>query len=135
MALVYIYHLAKFDDLMSCGSKVILKRSPCFMYQGVHYCFLSLKFVLQIRKRHYSFQKPLVVMKHWQKMHQRILEIFGIFKLLQKKLKLQLKFEKSCQTLVKYALGIEIFQNRLFFCFFNISNFAEDFRCFILDRI
>ena len=74
-------------------------------------------------------------MKHWQKMHQRILEIFGIFKLLKKKLKLQLNFKKSCQTLVKYALGIEISQNRLFFGFFNISNFAEDFRCFILDRI
>ena len=47
-------------------------------------------------------------------LHQSILAIFGIFKLLRKKLKLQLKFENSRQTLVKYILEIEIFQNRLF---------------------
>ena len=47
-------------------------------------------------------------------MYQSILPIFGIFKLLQKQFKLQLKFENSCQTLVKYIQGTEIFQNSLF---------------------
>ena len=32
MALAYIYHLAKFDDFMSCGSKDIFKNAPCLMY-------------------------------------------------------------------------------------------------------
>ena len=43
-------------------------------------------------------------------MYQSILPIFGIFKLLQKQLKLQLKFENSCQTLVKYIQGTEMFK-------------------------
>ena len=68
------------------------------------------------------------------RIHQSIFAIFGVFKLLQKQLKLQLNFEKSCQTIVKYTLRIEIFQNRLFFLF-KISKFAEDFRCFVLGRI
>ena len=67
--------------------------------------------------------KIIFMVKQWQKMvqsacgyriHQSILAIFGIFKPLQKQLKLQLRFEKSCQTLAKYILGIEIFQNCLF---------------------
>ena len=32
IALVYIYQLAKFDDLMSCGSKDVLKNAPCLVY-------------------------------------------------------------------------------------------------------
>ena len=30
--LAYIYQLAQFGDLMSCGSKDIFKNAPCFMY-------------------------------------------------------------------------------------------------------
>ena len=32
IALVYIYQLTKFGDLMSCGSKDIVKNAPCLMY-------------------------------------------------------------------------------------------------------
>ena len=32
VALAYIYQLAKFGDLMSCGSKDIFKNVPCIMY-------------------------------------------------------------------------------------------------------
>ena len=32
IAHAYIYQLAKFDDLMSCGSKDTLKNAPCLMY-------------------------------------------------------------------------------------------------------
>ena len=32
MVLAYIYQLAKFGDLMSCGSKDILKNVPFLMY-------------------------------------------------------------------------------------------------------
>ena len=59
--------------------------------------------------------KILFVVRHWHKMvqsvcsyriHQSVRAIFCIFKLLQKQLKVQLKSEKSCQTLAKYILGI-----------------------------
>ena len=58
--------------------------------------------------------KSSFVVKNWQKMAQSyfgyrsILAIFGIFKLFQKHLKLQLKFEKSCQK-------IETFQKHYYF--------------------
>ena len=32
IALAYIYQLTKFGDLMSCGSKDIVKNAPCLMY-------------------------------------------------------------------------------------------------------
>ena len=32
ITLAYIYHLAKFGDFMSCGSKDIFKNVPCLMY-------------------------------------------------------------------------------------------------------
>ena len=32
IALTYIYQLTKFGDLMSCGSKDIVKNAPCLMY-------------------------------------------------------------------------------------------------------
>ena len=32
IALVYIYQLARFGDLMNCGSKDIFKNAPCLMY-------------------------------------------------------------------------------------------------------
>ena len=32
IALAYIYQLAKFGDLMRCGSKYIFKNAPCLMY-------------------------------------------------------------------------------------------------------
>ena len=40
------------------------------------------------------------------RIHQSVRAIFCIFELLQKQLKVQLKSEKSCQTLAEYILGI-----------------------------
>ena len=36
IALAYIYQLAKFGDLMSCGLKETLKKAPCLMYNTHH---------------------------------------------------------------------------------------------------
>ena len=33
IAIAYINQLGKFGDLMSCGSKDILKNAPCLMYK------------------------------------------------------------------------------------------------------
>ena len=35
IALTYIYQLAKFGDLMGCGSKNIFKNAPCLMYSAL----------------------------------------------------------------------------------------------------
>ena len=73
--------------------------------------------------RDYSFQNPpfwwgigkrwfnQVVVIEYTKVSLQYL-VFSNFS--KKQLKLQLKFEKSSQTLVKYILGIEIFKNCLF---------------------
>ena len=38
IALVYIYQLAKFGDLMNYGSKDTFKNAPCLKYQYSSWC-------------------------------------------------------------------------------------------------
>ena len=127
-----------------CSIQGLLKPACFSPLAKIVFSLWLLKLKVYFAKQRKAFIAKLsFVVKHWQKMvqsacgyriRQSILAVFGIFKLPQKRLKLQLKLEMSCQTLVKYILEYEIFQNLRLLVITEsnqVITFAEDFMYYI----